>query len=167
MIVRGVKASNRRGSVTVGPKASSTLPLAVQCSAVRRPAQLPTPTMCPPVGLRHVHRSLAVDHRQVDRLAGLAGEPLDRRPSLDQFAARDRQRAEPDQPGAEPVAIAGAGEKPRICQRGRQARRRALVDAERTGELGHAELLLRALEGLKQLESAVDGLHSVAHSATG
>jgi hypothetical protein len=41
------------------------------------------------------------------------------------------------------------------------------VDAEGGGELRHAELLLGALERLQQLKGTVDGLHAVAHDATG
>ena len=136
VIVRGVKASSRRGSVAVGPKASSTLPLAAQCSAVRRPARAADSDDVPPVGLRHVHGFLAVEHRQVQRLAGLARKPVERRPGGDQVAAREREQAEPAQLGAEPEGFAPARalEKTPRGQRGRQTRRRALVDAERTGE---------------------------------
>ena len=99
-----------------------------------------------------------------------AGEPGHRRSRelLEVVAAACREQREPPELGPEPEGLAARRPLEEAARRqgGGEPRRRRLVHAERTGELGHAELLLRRLERLEQLQRAVDSLDAVAHIAT-
>ena len=159
-IVRSVRRSRPACGGVAAPKASSTLPSAVQWIGVRRPTQLPDDTTCRPPACATVSASPAATTASVTvSPVSAASRSISRLGDRRELAAHERDAAEARDLGPEPHEVAvGAFEEAARAQRRHQPRRRAAVDAEPVGDLGDAQRVRRRVELLEHLERPVGGL---------
>src|SRR6185437_11911542 len=124
--------------------------------------------------LVEVQREAVRQHRDVDRLADLLGQPLaDRTALLHQVEPGRRRPGQPQDADAQAVlaAVYVLGDQAAVFQRGHQPERGGLVHAQLDGDLGDPGLTL-AGQDFEHGDGAVYRLHrrclapAVAHRAT-